>query len=777
MQINDLENKIKILEAEKEALIKELNRKDEIINSISNYEKEQTFHFKIIENITDAVYIIEAASGNIIYCNPAFEKLFGYNSGELLYKNVSIVNAQTDKNPEETAVEIFAALHKFGIWEGEIANIKKDRTVFYCFATATKFEHPKHGTVWVSTHKDITEKRQIEQKLIQGEERYKSFFESASLGIGIAKENKIIAVNNALISLFGYSEEELINKTTIDFFHPEDRSLLIDRSRKRAQGEFHDPNLIIRIICKNGEIRIVDINTSVFYINNEQYIQTIFIDITERKKAEQNLAKSKEHLQLITNNLPALISHLDSNLNYLYANGKYSELFGIDSSDIIGKNVKDIIGDRAYEASKPYYLRVLSGETVSFDNFILDKNNENRYLHVTYVPQFENKNVTGLFLLAWDITDQKKAEQSLRESEVKFKQIVEIAGEGICYIDVNNAFKFVNKAAEQIFEVEKDGLIGKTVFDFIAPSYVSEIKRQTKKRNQGTKSTYDIDIITSQNNKRSILFTATPHFSDKNEYIGTYGVFRDITTRKHAEQKIQNQNEQLKSLNATKDKFFSIISHDLKSPFNLLLGISDLLFKNYDDYDDSKRKKQIKIIHDNSNRAYSLLENLLTWSSSQTGRIKINKEKLNLKFLCDDIYNLTVENADNKKIYLINNIKSDVFVNADRNMIETVIRNLVTNSIKYTNENGTVLIDVIQKHDSVEICISDTGIGMSQETIKSLFNIGETASKPGTNGEHGTGLGLILCKEFIEQHGGNMVVESELGKGSDFAFTLPLWID
>ncbi len=233
------------------------------------------------------------------------------------------------------------------------------------------------------------------------------------------------------------------------------------------------------------------------------------------------------------------------------------------------------------------------------------------------------------------------------------------------------------------------------------------------------------------------------------------------------------QKKQLEELNATKDKFFKIISHDLRSPFNGIVGLTKLLNTEYDSFNDTKRKEFIQKINASALYTYNLLENLLTWASTQTDEIIINKEKLNLKELVAAGISTCLFNADSKNIHVINNVQSELIVSIDRNTALTFIRNIVSNAIKFTHDGGHVTIDSHLDEDSISLHITDNGVGMSPKLIENLFQIDKEISTRGTNNEKGTGLGLILCKEFIERNGGSIIVKSEINKGSEFIISLP----
>jgi two-component system sensor histidine kinase/response regulator len=239
------------------------------------------------------------------------------------------------------------------------------------------------------------------------------------------------------------------------------------------------------------------------------------------------------------------------------------------------------------------------------------------------------------------------------------------------------------------------------------------------------------------------------------------------------EKKVELRTRELKELNATKDKFFSIIAHDLKNPFNTLLGFSELLITNINEYDKNRIGEFINIIFQTSKNAYMLLENLLEWSRSQTGRLEMTPSYIEIADLVDDNIDLVYNNASNKKLELNNRVDKKVKAYADSNMTNTIIRNLLSNAIKYTATGGKIEITSKTENNYVEVTVSDTGVGIKEENIGKLFRIDENFSTKGTNDETGTGLGLILCKEFVKKNGGDIWVKSTPGKGSNFTFKLP----
>lgn len=240
-----------------------------------------------------------------------------------------------------------------------------------------------------------------------------------------------------------------------------------------------------------------------------------------------------------------------------------------------------------------------------------------------------------------------------------------------------------------------------------------------------------------------------------------------------ANQKLAESEKKLMNLNATKDKFFSIISHDLKNPFSSLLSITDLLIRNFNTSDEKEKISGIQKIQDSMQQIYNLLENLLTWSRSQSGRIQYEPVQFNLSNVIQENYNLHKTIAGKKEIHLAVNITENLSVYGDREMINTVVRNLINNAVKFTDAGGRVEIVVSDEIVFAMVLVKDQGIGISEDDLKKLFRIDVKFKSRGTSGEKGTGLGLILCKEFVERNGGQMIVRSTPGEGSEFGFTIP----
>jgi signal transduction histidine kinase len=260
----------------------------------------------------------------------------------------------------------------------------------------------------------------------------------------------------------------------------------------------------------------------------------------------------------------------------------------------------------------------------------------------------------------------------------------------------------------------------------------------------------------------------------------TIELFGKMIDLKKAKKTISLQNEELeeqrkllRELNASKDKFFSIVAHDLRNPIAGFLNLTDVLATNFNVFSEDESKEFITVMNEASKQLYNLLENLLQWSRSQTGSIKYEPQYISAKKMVDETIDALLVNIENKKLKV--NIKIDEKLTAfvDENMITTVIRNLISNAIKFSTQGGVINIRAEQNINSIVLSIIDNGVGMTIKNKNKLFRIDQHHTTPGTSDEKGSGLGLILCKEFVDKNGGNIWVESELNKGSSFSFSIP----
>jgi len=339
--------------------------------------------------------------------------------------------------------------------------------------------------------------------------------------------------------------------------------------------------------------------------------------------------------------------------------------------------------------------------------------------------------------------------------------------------DQDASIRTVNRATINLLGYNADELVGESVNKIIDPEILSKLKTGVL-----TESDTSLSIETTYKTKSGeeipVSLSATTLKTPKGETEGVIYVAKDIRERKEAERKIKEYVAQLKQLNASKDRFFSIIAHDLRNPFTGVLGAADILANDAPTMDKKEIGEFADALYKQSKSIYDLLENLLEWSRIQTGRIEYNPVVCNASKCINKALNIYDGLSAKKKINLLFTNGENLEVFADENMMFTVLRNLISNAIKFTPEGGTVSINTKDAQNNfVEISVKDTGVGIPLEMQNKLFKIDEHVSTKGTNEEEGTGLGLILCKELVEKNGGKIKVESKPKEGTTFTFTLP----
>lgn len=366
-----------------------------------------------------------------------------------------------------------------------------------------------------------------------------------------------------------------------------------------------------------------------------------------------------------------------------------------------------------------------------------------------------------------------------KQSDEKIKKLsmaVEQSPSMLLITDKNGFIEYINPRVTEITGYVLADFDGTDLFDHhLTHNDAESVKTMSETITSGKKWQGN----TCHAKKSGELFwemtTISPIYDNEGQLNGYIKVAEDITEKKKAEEAIRKYSEELSESNASKDKMFSIIAHDLRTPFNGLLAFSGILSDDFDSLSKDEILEYIGVIKNLSQNTFDLLERLLQWSRLQTGRMEFKPVSIALQEQVEPIFSLLSANARGKAIELTGKIEKGLSVYCDQNMLQAVIRNLTSNAIKFTPENGKVTITAQSAAGRMaEITVSDTGIGISPDNLKRLFQVESQLTTKGTRGETGSGLGLLLCREFIELSGGSIRAESEPGKGSRFIFTLPL---
>lgn len=494
----------------------------------------------------------------------------------------------------------------------------------------------------------------------------------------------------------------------------------------------------------------------------------------ELSRALSLLGKNEEKYKKLVKNSPTGILYLDTQGKILEVNDKMLEILGSPSEEMTMQiNCLEFAPLRDAGLVDDILKSMETGEVVYNEKPYISKWGKEIDVRYFITPiRDKSGKITNMILNVEDITLRKEAEQALIRSEMKYKTLIENSLQGI-FVLHNNKLTFANNRMTGLtqYAVEELESSEKPWYDlFVHPEDRMKARLLGESKLQ-EKLSEEIRFRRKNGTIRWIQVLASPF--DYQGEMSQIIVAMDISGHKESESILLESEKKLKEANATKDKFFSIIAHDLRNPFNAIIGFSNLLINSYEAMDEQERKSIIQNISEASERTYKLLQNLLDWARSQTDKLEIKPRVIDVCVVVNEVIAELKTNADNKEISIVSDIPFNTPVTADENILKTVLRNLVSNGIKFTNPGGSIRIYSDNKNHHTLICIEDTGIGIDEDVRKNLFNLDFQHRKTGTGGETGTGLGLVLCKEFIDRSGGRIWVESKPGKGSCFCITLP----
>jgi PAS domain S-box-containing protein len=474
---------------------------------------------------------------------------------------------------------------------------------------------------------------------------------------------------------------------------------------------------------------------------------------------------------------PTSIYLLDQQGFIIEVNSPALELTGGERYNVIQTNFINLIEEKQRSNFKTFLDKSFETNNTQKAEFrILRK--DNNYFHTLVfakcmVGEEPEKKLCSVNLV--DLTHYKMQEELIRENQIRFENMANTAPVMIWIADVDGLFSFLNKVWLNFTGNEMGDDLGMNWLKNVHPDDLEKLlgHYQNAFRSK-TPFSCEFRFKRKDDKYRWIMINGTPRFSRSGIFMGFIGSCSDISEQKESEEKIQKINIELAEINATKDKFFSIISHDLRSPLSGLMQILFIIAEDYDSLPNEERLQMITDVANTSKKTYELMENLLEWSSIQTGTIPYDPKKITILEVLNNLEELYNQNLKSKEITLKIDIEPEISVFGDKKMVETVLRNLISNAIKFTHTKGTISISSEPADDYVVIKISDNGVGINAEIMSELFMVDKVQSTPGTKKETGTGLGLILCKELVEKQNGKMWIESKENEGTTFYFNLPV---
>jgi PAS domain S-box-containing protein len=507
-------------------------------------------------------------------------------------------------------------------------------------------------------------------------------------------------------------------------------------------------------------------------------------EIDKRLETEHALAKERNLLHTVINHLPVLIYMKDTDSRFLLANEATVHAMNMTTQqELIGKS------DAAFH-SPELAARYAADECAVFSTGIplIDHEEpvfdpvrgEMRYFLSTKIPlRDEQGQIIGLVGINHDITERRQMEEQL----LQLQKAVETTGVGVTITNTEGRIVYSNPANAAMHGYDVEEVLNRHPRMFSAPEADKPLPPPQIPEEEAASFHWKRERTSLRKDGSTfpVRLTSTLIVDAAGKHLGRVTICEDITEQKEAEaqllathNELKEKNAQLAELNASKDKFFSIISHDLRSSFNILLGYANLLVENIEQYSPAELRSQAQKLQTSARRLYRLLENLLTWSRIQRGAMRYEPEYIQLNELIEETLDLFLSQAEHKTITLQPAIPSDIQVYADYQMLHTILRNLLSNALKFTPAEGRVEISARKDGAAaVEIAVADSGVGISPADVPRLFRIDSQYTHQGTAGEKGTGLGLSLCKDLVEKNQGRIWVHTEIDHGTTFRFTIP----
>ena len=588
----------------------------------------------------------------------------------------------------------------------------------------------------------------------------------------------VILVNKKTCKVLGYNESEILGKNWFENFLPE-RILkeILPIKEKLLTGEVETAEFYENpVLTKNNEERLIYWHNTIIKDNNGKIISHLSSgeDITERNKTKELIKENEEKFRILADFTYDWEYWIDTNDEFLYISPSCHRITGYEPKDFYADKL--LLNKIIHPDDLKFFLHHKhtlneQGYRVPVDFRIINRNNETQWIsHVCQNVFDATGKLRGIRISNRLITEQKK--QELRTKMLS--NIVEQSSTCIIITNLKGEIEYVNGSFTEITGYSFNEVKGKNPRILNSGKNNPQIYTDLWETiTQG--KVWKGEFINKRKNGEYYFEKASisPTLDENYKIVNYFAIKEDITLQKKAEQLLHESENKLLIANATKDKFFSIIAHDLRSPFNVIIGFSELLLENHMDYGIEKSERFIKMIIESSKNTFDLLENLLEWSRTQTGGIQFNPNKYILEKIIIKSIKQSESLAKQKDIQLSYIVENTIFVRADETMLNTVLRNLLSNAIKFTPKAGKIEVIATKSNENITISVKDNGVGIKKGRLKNLFSIIDTGTTQGTANEKGHGLGLILCKEFIEMHGGEIFVESEEGVGSTFSFTIP----
>lgn len=739
------------------------------IEELSRYQK-------ITSSVADGIIVINK-NGRIVFWNDASVKLFGLTKSEVFGKYIGKIFPALDEATFERIIKLVDAQK---LWV-EKFTIGFDESVAEHFLVKFSSLNDTEEQSYVMLCSNITATARMEKELVESEKAFRGIINSSPDYICTIDPSGLITfANDNFLEAFKYTKTEIKKIYFQDLLDPEyhlNNSYSIETITNNSGKSFE-----LLLINKVGHKIYVNAYFTVVKNEYNQVISynVILIDITLKRETEKDLLLIRSVFEASLDGI-ALIHKK----KFVLVNDSFVRMFGYSSSsDLYDKTPLSIVDEKdQWRVSEFLELSEIEGDSPSRYVFVAKKKDGELFDVENSVSCYDVENDRFIVWVLRDVTEEKKAQRELIASDERYRSITENINECIWAAEqINGKLKavFYTQAIQKITSYEPEDFLADEELwgKIIHPDdvdFVGDKMDQLYGDPVRNIETLEYRIIDKLGNVIWIDNKITVIRDAKGKIQKVFGIISDVTHAKRTEAELKKSAADLKELNETKDRFISIVSHDLRTPFTSIIGFTDILL-NEKNLEEDVKTQYVRFIQESAKNMLGLVNSLMDLTRLQSGRTKFEPERINAKNLVEKSIQVMTGAALQKKIKLINNIRNDFNVYADESLLFQVFNNLISNAIKFTKQDGSVIISShanIEKKQ-IEFSVKDSGVGIKQEDLGKLFKIDTKFTTNGTAGEKGSGLGLSLVHDIVRKHGGDIWVNSEVGQGTEFTFSIPV---
>jgi len=753
-------------------------RVERLLNSIMGHHKaeraimESEEKYRTLMNDAGDAIILADFEGNLLDCNRKARELFGYSGEELVRMNFH------NLHPEEGLPKAVMAFHH-AIQNGsgrfdDLLIKRKDGAILPVEVTASAVEYGGRKVLHGVFH-DITERKRVEAALRENEELYRQMFESTKAITLLADPvtGEIVDANAAAEEFYGYAKDDL-RRMKISYINTMPQDELREEMAKAAREERNYFHFKQRLA--SGEPRDVEVYSSPVSVGGRTLLYSIIHDITRRKKAEEALMESEERYRGLVEMLPeAVVVH--SGGAVVFANAAAVSMMRVESpKELLGKPVLDFVHpDFRAEVLGRIKLMMVQKEVVPLaeEKFVRPDGSVMDVEAVGMPIVFEGK--VAVLAVFREITDRKRAEQALLASKATLDSAQRIAHVGNWdWEPVSGRLVW----SDELYRIcglkpQEVPVTRELAEQFIHPHDLDRVTGELNAALTGERPfRMEYRMVLKDGSIKVVYSQAEVTWDAGKNPVRMMGILQDITGRKAVEDELVAAKEAAENATRVKDKFVSLVSHDLKGPLASMTGFLRIIHDDNADVMLRESKEMLAMVMDTGKKMSELIENLLDISRLKTGKVPLNRRFLDGYFLVEKVIASLNHLAARKEVGITNSLPPRMRIFADYALLCQVVENLISNSIKFCNKGDRITIFAPEGRRST-MAVADTGVGMSAAQIETLFNYDVKTSTTGTAGEIGTGLGLPLCYDILRAHGGVLETASEPGKGSTIRIVLP----